>query len=458
MTGAPAGEATRDLRQLPAAGELPRLLAGIPPSGHLMLDEHERLRGSFPIGAWRPRGRGRRQANPLIEEIEAAGLRGRGGAAFAAAAKLRAGAQGRGRAVVVANGAEGEPASGKDRTLLEMQPHLVLDGAQLAAEAVGATEIVVAVCETADDGLRALTSALEERAAAYDPRDCPAFSVATVPSHYVAGQETALVGHLNGGPAIPAFTPPRVFEAGVARRPTLVNNVETLAHIGMIGRFGAAWFRGLGTAAEPGSALVTISGPVAAPGVYEIELGATLGSLVDAAGGLSEGVQAALIGGYAGSWIGGSDLRSVRLSDEFLAGHEASLGAGIVVLLSEAACPVVETARLARWLAGQSTRQCGPCLHGLDAVADTLESLTTRSPRTHAGARVAGLAALTARRGACSHPDGALRPALSALRAFAEDVADHTRHGGCDNCARAPELALPLRPVDLGRRARTARR
>ena len=97
-----------------------------------------------------------------------------------------------------------------------------------------------------------------------------------VPGDYVAGQESALVNHLNGGPAVPTFTPPMPFEQGVRRRPTLINNAETLAHIALIARHGSQWFRQLGTPSQPGSALVTLSGPVANPGVYEIEHGASL--------------------------------------------------------------------------------------------------------------------------------------------------------------------------------------
>ncbi len=198
----------------------------------------------------------------------------------------------------------------------------------------------------------------------------PNVGVAEVPSHYSAGQETALVNHLGGGPSLPTFTPPRVFEQGIPSRPTLVNNVETLAHVALISRHGSRWFRQLGTPAQPGSTLVTLSGPVAHPGVYEIETASSLSSLIKAGGGATARMRGALIGGYGGPWIAGEYLRGVALSNEHLAPHGATLGAGVVHLLSEQACPVAETARLARWMAGQSARQCGPCIHGLDALAD----------------------------------------------------------------------------------------
>ena len=177
---------------------------------------------------------------------------------------MRAVAASRGRAVVVANGAEGEPASLKDRTLMELVPHLVLDGAAIAAEAIGADEVIVGACEFADEGLDGIATAIAEREAAYGSgRGTPRIRLVVVPGHYAAGQESALVNYLGGGPAKPTFTPPLLFEQGVGRRPTLVNNVETLAHVALIARHGAAWFRALGTPSQPGSALVTLSGPVA---------------------------------------------------------------------------------------------------------------------------------------------------------------------------------------------------
>jgi NADH:ubiquinone oxidoreductase subunit F (NADH-binding) len=431
--------------ELPA---LPRLLAGVHTHGAMSLAEHLAVHGPLaPLRGGRRR-RGREHAATLIEEIERSGLLGRGGAAFPTATKMRAVAVGRGRAIVVANGAEGEPASLKDRTLLEMAPHLVLDGAVVAAEAVGAEQAIVCVCETAGVSVHSLGQAIEERAAQPHAGRSPQLHLRTVPGHYVAGQESALVNYLDGGPAKPTLTPPLPFERGVGRRPTLVDNVETLAHMALIARHGASWFRQLGIPSQPGSALVTLSGPVADPGVYEIEHGASLASLIDAAGGATAGLRGALFGGYAGAWVSREWLAGVALSKEHLAAHGASLGAGVVLLLSDRACPVAETARVARWMAGQSMRQCGPCVNGLDSLAHTLEQLTTGNVDATVTRRIERLASLTARRGACGHPDGAVNLILSALAAFQADFADHVRHGPCDCCGRPPELPLPERGVD----------
>jgi NADH:ubiquinone oxidoreductase subunit F (NADH-binding) len=420
------------LEQDPAA-LLPRLLSGIPQNGPMSLDEHLSIHGLAPSA----RPRRRREESPLIARIERAGLCGRGGARFPTARKLRAVASSRGRPVVVVNAAEGEPASLKDRTLTYSLPHLVLDGGELAAQAVGAEELIVCVCESAVASAESIAAAIAER-----PRGAAQVRLAVVPDHYVAGQESALVNCHNGGPATPTFTPPMPFEQGVRRRPTLINNAETLAHVALIARHGSQWFRRLGGTTQPGSTLVTLSGPVAHPGVYEIELGCSLSSLLAAAGGMTAGVGAALLGGYAGTWIDGTLLRGLTLSDEHLAPHGASVGAGVVLLLSDEACPVAETARVARWLAGQSTGQCGPCVNGLAALSATVSDIAGGVAEASATQRIERLAALVRRRGACGHPDGTVNFVLSALETFAPAFADHARHGPCEACKHPAELPL----------------
>jgi NADH:ubiquinone oxidoreductase subunit F (NADH-binding) len=416
---------------------LPRLLNAIPAQGAMSLADHLDVHGYPPLARNR---RERRSASALIESIERAGLRGHGGASFPTAVKMRAVASERGRGVVVINAAEGEPASMKDRTLLQALPQLVLDGGALAAQAVGAEEVILCVPESiALEGPERAIAEREELLGGESPR----LRLATVPARYVAGQESALVSHLNGGSALPTFTPPMPFQRGVGKRPTLVSNAETLAHVALIARHGAEWFRELGTAADPGSTLVTLCGPVAYPGVYEIEQGSSLSSLIDAAGGAIAAPRAVLFGGYAGTWVNADLLRGLALSDEHLAPHGASLGAGVVLLLSKDACGVAETARVARWLSEQSARQCGPCVYGLDALATSIEEVAAGSARGKARQRIAYFASLARGRGACNHPDGAVRLIVSALEVFATDFADHAKHGICDACRRPGELPLP---------------
>jgi NADH:ubiquinone oxidoreductase subunit F (NADH-binding) len=212
----------------------------------------------------------------------------------------------------------------------------------------------------------------------------------------------------------------------------------------MIARFGADWFRELGTETDPGSALVTLSGPVARPGVYEVERGVQLDSLLEAAGGLTSSVRAGLFGGYGGAWIGGESLGDLRLCAEGLSRRGASFGAGVIALLDAEACPVAELMRLVRWLAGQSSQQCGPCVHGLDSVATTLERAGSGASGSEAGrTELERLMSLTSGRGACHHPDGVVQMLGSALRVFAEELADHATNGPCEACAAPPRLPLP---------------
>jgi NADH:ubiquinone oxidoreductase subunit F (NADH-binding) len=405
----------------------------------MSLQAHLDIHGELPV----TRRAERSGVATLIDQIEQAGLGGRGGAGFPMAKKMRTVAAGRGKPIVVVNATEGEPASLKDRTLLETLPHLVLDGAALAARAIGASEAILCVCESAAVALKRAADAIAERKRL--PGRWPRIVLSSAPEGYVAGQESALISHLNGGPPKPTFSPPMPFERGVRRHPTLVNNAETLAHVALIARHGARWFRELGLSDQPGSTLVTLTGPLSYPGVYEIEYGASLSSLLDAAGGTTSRVRAALLGGYAGTWVEGAALPSLILSSAHLAPHGASLGAGVVVLLSEHACPVAETARVTRWLAEQSAEQCGPCLHGLDALATTFEQVCDGLAPPHAGARIEQLSALVSRRGACAHPDGTARFATSAVEVFSEELADHARHGACDACAKPSELPLPGR-------------
>ncbi len=373
----------------------------------------------------------------LIDAVDAAGLRGRGGAAFPSATKLRAVAGRRGRKVVVVNGAEGEPMSRKDRVLLERAPHLVLDGARCAAQATGARQVIVAVPDDATRARASLAQALRERA------DTPGVEVVPVPRRYLAGEESALVRWLSGDELKPTLTPPRPDQRGVSRRPTLVQNVETLAHMALIARRGPSWFRTLGTPERPGSALATLSGAVARPGVYEIAVGTPLGRLVEQAGGLAEPARAVLVGGYFGSWLSWPQAEGLALDE--------ALGSGVVCVLGVSACPAAELARATAWLAGETAGQCGPCVHGLAAIAGAIGQMTSGRADHLVAARLERWADQVEGRGACHHPDGVVRFARSGLRVFADELDDHHRHGPCEACRRAPTLqvfapALPERP------------
>ena len=384
----------------------------------------------------------RGESAALIAAVEASGLRGRGGAGFPTHRKLQAVAAGRGP-IVVANGVEGEPASHKDALLLRINPHLVLDGAAAAAAAVGARRIVIAVGRDAPGSYASVAAAIAERERTSERAR---FELVDAPERFVAGEETALVQWLNGGPAKPAFVPPRPFERGVGGRPTLVQNVETLANIALIARYGAAWYREAGTAAEPGSMLVTLAGAVGRPGITELEAGTPLSDVLERCDGLGGHPQALLVGGYFGTWVPAAAAFDATLSDAGLRPYGAALGARSIAVLPRTRCGLAETARVADYLARESAGQCGPCVFGLRAMADALASLA-RCDTDASGSvkRLRRLVPQVTGRGACAHPNGATRLVESALTVFADEVSHHLA-GHCT--APHGDPLLPIPPTD----------
>ena len=327
---------------------------------------------------------------PLIAELEASGLLGRGGAGFPVGRKWRSVAErSSGGAVVLANGAEGEPLSLKDRSLMASRPHLVIDGALLAARAVAADDIIfyIGVEHRAADA--ALRAALAERPADVRGRT----RIVQAPVGYVTGEESAAVHFVDAGDARPTTTPPRPFERGVRGRPTLVQNVESLALAALIARHGHAWYGSLGQGQARGIGLITVSGAVNHSGVQEIELGSSLADIAAAAGGLRGDVQAVLLGGYFGAWAGVDEQWRMPLDAQSMRARGLALGCGVVHFLKAETCGVEATSRIMAYLASQSARQCGPCVFGLAAIAEA----TRRWPRrrrkpTISSASLAGVA------------------------------------------------------------------
>jgi NADH:ubiquinone oxidoreductase subunit F (NADH-binding) len=404
---------------------------GVLAAGATTLAEHVKRNGGLPTGV------------DVIAEVKVAGLTGRGGAGFPTWRKLTAvrdagavkrGPLSGGRPVVVANAAEGEPASGKDAVLLEHAPHLILDGLALAAAAVGATEAWVQV--KPGRGAVAIGRAIAERRSAKWDAIGPKVNIAD--SSFLAGEESAVVSALSGRPAVPYDKRVMVVEAGVKGRPTLVQNAETLAQLALIARHGSDWFRGYGTADEPGTILSTVSGAVVRPGVIEVPHGLRLDHLLGMAGGPRGLLSALLVGGYHGAWVPASAAGlATPMSRAGLKQWGATPGAGVVMALGRGECGVAATARIVRYLAGESAGQCGPCLNGLPAIAGALEALADldrRVDRSRLAAQVSWLTRLVDGRGACAHPDGTARLVRSTLRTFGRDVSAHAS-GWCVEAA-----------------------
>ncbi|MFI5893543.1 NADH-ubiquinone oxidoreductase-F iron-sulfur binding region domain-containing protein [Actinoplanes sp. NPDC051513] len=371
-------------------------------SGDGSLDSHLARHGRLPL----------LDGNQMVGMARDSGLTGRGGAGFPLWRKLTSVAS---PAVVIANGAEGEPASAKDRMLLTHQPHLVLDGLHLVSCATGASAAHLYVPAALHQGLRDVLAA--RRGAGLDSLPV---TLTAAPDAFVSGEETAAASAVTGGGAIPADKRDRLAATG-----TLVQNVETLAHLALIARYGPGWFLAAGTADEPGTFLATVSGAVARPGVIEAGYGVPLGDLIAAAGGATADLQAVLVGGYHGGWVPADP--ALPVSRQALAPFGASPGAGVIVALPSHACGLAQTAKIAGYLADQVAGQCGPCINGLPRMAQTLRDLVAGRGRP---AEVERLARLVTGRGACRHPDGTARLVLSAMRAFEADVAAHL-NGRC---------------------------
>jgi NADH:ubiquinone oxidoreductase subunit F (NADH-binding) len=441
MTAATAGAFHDGASRAAGPNDLPRLLPPVQDGKRPQdLAAHLARHGDLP---YRDRVGTPSSPGALIKDIEEAGLTGRGGAAFPVHRKLRAvleAADKRRRTpAVIANGAESEPASDKDATLLWLAPHLVLDGLQLAAEALGAdTAILVTHADREHDVAGRVRQALQERLAAR--LDRVPVQLAVAPARFLSGQETALVNHLGGGPSIPTFMPPRITERGLNTGPTLVQNVETLAHLALIARRGPRWFREVGTAAEPGSMLATIRRANGQPRITEVPLGAPLRALLGDAP--REWESAVLLGGYHGMWLPAARAAALTLDNRSLEPAGARVGAGIVISLPGDRCGLVETARVVRYLALESAGQCGPCLNGLPRIAAAFVELASGRPRPQTLGDLARWSGLVTGRGACHHPDGTARFVRSALIAFAAEVDRHT-HGRCSATNTAPFLPIP---------------
>lgn len=359
--------------------------------------------------------------------LRASGLTGRGGAAVATSLKvdfLRQ--QKRGVGYVVVNAMEGEPAAAKDRTLIATHPHLVLDGARLVANLLNADDVVVCIAREHTDAVAAMTRAISERGRRGLQE--PSYELLTPPGRYVAGEESALVHWLDAKEALPQYRPTRPALLRIGRRGVLVDNAETHANVALIARYGADWFRSVGTTSQPGTVLASVTLPPHTV-VVETPYGTPIREILHVAG-VPFAPTAVLLGGYGGTWLSGHHLDR-GFDNASLQGVGANVGAGVIVPISSSACGVAETARIADYMARESARQCGPCAFGLPALAKDLENLRIGRDGPAALTRLEERCGTIEGRGACRHPDGVIRMIRTALRTFADDVVSHANGRPC---------------------------
>jgi NADH:ubiquinone oxidoreductase subunit F (NADH-binding) len=382
-----------------------------------------------------------------IAEVAASGLRGRGGGGFPTGRKWASIAGDPSPRSVVANGAEGEPATFKDRTLLRSNPYQVVEGVVIAAFAIGAQQAFIAVKESFEREREALERAVADLQRAGICSTCE-IGIVTGPPDYLFGEESALLEVVEGKAALPRNVPPYI--QGLFATPsqptiTLVNNVETMAQATTVLTRGAEWFRAQGTAETPGHGIATIVGDVRHPGVAEIPMGTPLRVAIDAVGGgphPGRSVKAVLSGVANG--VVTTDHLDAPLSFEHMAAAGSGLGAAGFTVYDDSACMLQVAWLASSFLAVESCGQCPPCKLGSAAITELLEDLDQGRATGTTLDELAGQLEKVTDANRCYLGTQERVVVSSILQRFPEEVAEHL----AGPCPRPRKLELaPL--VDL---------
>lgn len=326
----------------------------------------------------------------VLAEVVASGIRGRGGAAFPAGVKWEAVARNQGSKYVVCNADESEPGTFKDRVLLEHDPFAIIEAMAISGFAVGADHGYIYLRGEYPAANRALASAIAEarRMGFLGPRvNGTMFSfdveIRRGAGAYICGEETALFNSIEGYRGEPRQKPPFPTDEGLFGRPTLINNVETLVNIPSIVLDGGEAFASIGTAESNGPKLFCLSGNVATPGVYEVPFGATVGDLIDLAGGPTTDIGAVLIGGAAGSFVPPDEL-DMALTFEGTRERGIGLGSGVVVVFDSTIDMTAIVQRIAEFFGDESCGLCIPCRVGTVRQQESLSRLaSSNGSRNH---------------------------------------------------------------------------
>ena len=398
----------------------------------------------------------------VIGAVAASGLRGRGGAGFPTGAKWRtaAGAD-ESRRYVVANGYGADPAVQTDRTLMELAPYAVIEGVALAAYAIGARDAFIAVRAEAAETIRRLQVAIAaaEEAGFIGPDVLESgwdltLEVRPVQGAYMLGEETVLLKALEGKRGQPEQRPPHPAERGLFGRPTIVDNVQTLASVPWIVNHGAEAFAAIGSKASPGTILVQLRGPSGA-GIAEVPLGTPLRTLIGLVRG-SRGarketdrpIKAVLIGGPSGGFLP-PGLLDTPYEFDALRAVEAHVGSGSIVVADERAC-IVDLARLlTRFCADQACGKSIPCRIGTRRLSEVVDRIAIGTPRPTDVDLATDLASDVVGSALCDHERLATFPMTSAMRYFRPELDDHLLRSTCPAGVCQP-IALAVAGADRG--------
>ncbi|MGE5340058.1 MAG: complex I 51 kDa subunit family protein [Candidatus Omnitrophota bacterium] len=361
----------------------------------------------------------------VIEEIMASGLRGRGGGGFPTGLKWQFTRAAEGQTkYVCCNADEGEPGTFKDREIMERDPHAVLEGMMIAAYALGASTAYIYIRAEYGASIRAIRAALASARA----RGLLGKKILSTPfsldiririggGSYLAGEESALIESIEGKRAYPRIKPPYPAQRGIFNAPTLVNNVETLAHVPEIIRNGAEWYRAMGTPRSPGTKIFAICGDVQIPGCYETEMGIPLNRLLDLAGGIRDGkaLKTVLVGGAAGTFIP-PDAIDIPMDFESLSANGFLLGSGAIIVLAQDRSLSDFLQELIRFFAHESCGKCVPCRVGCIQLLERLRSGPTRLEP------IIDLAELMTQTSLCPLGQSPLLPIRTAARYFESEL------------------------------------
>jgi len=384
----------------------------------------------------------------LIASVERSGLRGRGGAGFPAGRKWRAVANAdRGQRYLVANGFGADPGAHAERLLLERDPHGVLEGLALAAYAVGATEATIVVragSGSAAARLRAALAAAEEKgylgSAVLGTSIRLSVTVRELGGSFVTGEETVLLRALEDRRAQPDQRPPYPATKGLWGRPTLVQNVQTLAAVPWIVTHGAEAFAATGTPDAPGTILLSLSGALGRPGIVEAPMGTTLRDLLDLAGGATGTLKALLVGGPTGGFLPAASL-DLPLGYGTLTEAGALVGSGSILAVGSETSIVELATLLTRYLSDESCGKSIPCRIGLRRLAELGDGLCTGLCRPTDEALIRSLSADVRDAALCGLEAGAPNPLLSGMRYFADEFAAASAGGSAPAAAARPGVS-----------------
>ncbi len=366
-------------------------------------------------------------ASELVRRVTAAGLRGRGGGWFPAGRKWQAVRVEEGEPLVVANGAEGEPGSAKDRFLMMTRPAEVIRGVVLAARAVAARQAVVFLKASFAGPATALRQAI-----AHAGSDGLEITVRHGDDSYIVGEETALLESLEGRRPWPRPKPPLPAAVGYRGRPTLVHNVETLARVPSAIADPQAFARSETT-------LVSLWGHVRRPGVYEVPLGTPLARIIDEhGGGAPDGVGMIFPGGPSSAPLT-APLADTALHPDALRAVGSSLGTAAVLVIGASACPLSVAASLAAFFEREACGQCPPCTMGTASLARILRAVEAGQARAKDLTDLAEVAGFMSGHGYCAHSRTAAGSVTGLLARFREDVEAHLRSGRCPRPGPRPD-------------------